>query len=145
LPVQVAVMLRRQARLRREYLYRKGVEERQRAIQDKKDRLKRALDENRLIDGDLRRDALALQKSGDWDDAGPQLAAASGTATGGLSLSGDSVSQDDEYRWAGVEDPKVMITTSRDPSARLKKFSKEFKLLIPNSQRLTVATTSLAN
>ena len=48
-------MLRRQARLRREYLYRKGVEERQRAIQDKKDRLKRALEENRFIDGDLRR------------------------------------------------------------------------------------------
>jgi len=113
------------------------VEERQRAIQDKKDRLKRALDENRLIDGDLRRDALALQKSGDWDDAGPSLAAASGTATGGTALSAsDDVSQDDEYRWAGVENPKVMITTSRDPSARLKKFTKEFKLLIPNSQRL---------
>ncbi len=45
-------------------------------------------------------------------------------------------SQDDEYRWAGVEDPKVMITTSRDPSARLKKFAKEFRLIIPNSQRL---------
>jgi len=118
-------------------LYRKGVEERQRAIQDKKDRLKRALDENRLIDGDLRRDALALQKSGDWDDAGPALAAASGTATGGTALTtSEDVSQDDEYRWAGVENPKVMITTSRDPSARLKKFTKEFKLLIPNSQRL---------
>ena len=38
--------IRRQARLRREYLYRKGVEERQKAIQDKKDRLKRALDGN---------------------------------------------------------------------------------------------------
>lgn len=118
-------------------MYRKGVEERQRAIQDKKDRLKRALDENRLIDGDLRRDALALQKSGDWDDAGPALAAASGTATGGTALTtSEDVSQDDEYRWAGVENPKVMITTSRDPSARLKKFTKEFKLLIPNSQRL---------
>ncbi len=32
--------------------------------------------------------------------------------------------QDDEYRWAGVEDPKVMLTTSRDPSAPLKKFVK---------------------
>lgn len=32
--------------------------------------------------------------------------------------------QDDEYRWAGVEDPKVMITTSRDPSSRLKMFAK---------------------
>jgi len=129
-------MLRRQARLRREYLYRKGVEERQRAIQDKKDRLKRALDENRLIDGDLRRDALQLQKSGDWDDAGPSLAQAAGAGTGGVALGAQDTSQDDEYRWAGVENPKVMITTSRDPSARLKKFTKEFKLLIPNSQRL---------
>ena len=31
---------------------------------------------------------------------------------------------DDEYRWAGVEDPKIMITTSRDPSSRLKMFAK---------------------
>lgn len=33
-------------------------------------------------------------------------------------------SQDDEYRWAGVEDPKIVLTTSRDPSSRLKMFSK---------------------
>ena len=114
-------------------MYRKGVEEREKAIQDKKDRLKRALDENRLIDGDLRRDALALQKSGDWDDAGPQKAEEFGAESGGTAAKS---SQDDEYRWAGVEDPKVMLTTSRDPSARLKKFAKEFRLLIPNSQRL---------
>ena len=40
----ILLQIRRQARLRREFLYRKGVEERQRAIQEKKDRLKRALD-----------------------------------------------------------------------------------------------------
>ena len=68
---------------------------------------------------------MALQKSGDWDDAGPQLAEASGGISGGSALRpGTITSQDDEYRWAGVEDPKVMITTSRDPSARLKKFVK---------------------
>ena len=89
--------------------------------------------ENRLIDGDLRRDALSLQKSADWDDQGPQLAETIGTESGGTSTLN---SQDDEYRWAGVEDPKVMLTTSRDPSARLKKFAKEFRLLIPNAQRL---------
>lgn len=32
--------------------------------------------------------------------------------------------QDDEYVWAGVEDPKVVVTTSRDPSSRLKQFAK---------------------
>ena len=31
---------------------------------------------------------------------------------------------DDEYRWAGVHDPKIIITTSRNPSSRLKKFAK---------------------
>ena len=31
---------------------------------------------------------------------------------------------DDEYKWAGVEDPKIMVTTSRDPSSKLKQFAK---------------------
>ncbi len=37
------MQLRRQARLRREYLYRKGLEERERAIQERKDKLKKAV------------------------------------------------------------------------------------------------------
>lgn len=37
---------------------------------------------------------------------------------------GVSSHMDDEYKWAGVEDPKVMVTTSRDPSSRLKMFAK---------------------
>ena len=76
--------LRRQARLRREYLYRKGVEERERAIQDKKDRLKRALDNNTVLDGDLRRDAIELAKKAKWDDEGPQQAEVEGDGGGGV-------------------------------------------------------------
>ena len=38
-----------------------------------------------MIDGDLRRDALSLQKSGDWDDQGPQAADAIGAESGGTS------------------------------------------------------------
>ena len=76
--------LRRQARLRREYLYRKGVEERERAIQDKKDRLKRALDNNTVLDGDLRRDAIELAKKAKWDDEGPQKAEVEGDGGGGV-------------------------------------------------------------
>ncbi|NXG11782.1 IMP4 protein, partial [Sakesphorus luctuosus] len=45
-------------------------------------------------------------------------------------------SQDDEYRWAGLEPPKVMVTTSRDPSARLRLFAKELCLLFPGAQRM---------
>ena len=37
---------------------------------------------------------------------------------------GLTTSEDDEYRWAMVEDPKVMVTTSRDPSSKLKQFAK---------------------
>jgi len=31
---------------------------------------------------------------------------------------------DDEYQLAGVDDPRILITTSRNPSARLKQFAK---------------------
>ncbi|KAM8784879.1 U3 small nucleolar ribonucleoprotein IMP4 isoform 2-T2 [Rhynchonycteris naso] len=114
-------MLRREARLRREYLYRKALEEAQRAAQEKKEKVRRALEENRLIPTELRREALALQGSLEFDDAGGE---------------GVTSHVDDEYRWAGVEDPKVMITTSRDPSSRLKMFAKELKLVFPGAQRM---------
>ena len=32
--------------------------------------------------------------------------------------------RDDEYRLAGSVEPKIMITTSREPSSRLKQFAK---------------------
>lgn len=114
-------MLRREARLRKEYLYRKAQEAKQHSIEDKKERLKRALEENRLIPTDVRTDALSLQKQIEFDDEGGE---------------GVSSYMDDEYKWAGVEDPKIMITTSRDPSSRLKMFVKELKLVFPNAQRM---------
>lgn len=114
-------MLRRQARERREYLYRKSIEDRQKTIAEKKEKLKRALDDNRPIATDLKKDALDLQKALDWDDDGAE---------------GNTSHEDDEYRWAGVEDPKIMVTTSRDPSSRLKQFVKEVRLIFPNAQRM---------
>ncbi|XP_049799090.1 U3 small nucleolar ribonucleoprotein protein IMP4-like [Schistocerca nitens] len=125
-------MLRRQARLRREYLYRKSKENMVRSIQEKKERLSRCLDENLPIHTDLRKNAIDLQKKLEWEDKGPEVAVAIGTESGGGGIS----HEDDEYRWAGVEDPKIMITTSRDPSSRLKMFAKELRLIFPNSQRM---------
>lgn len=58
---------------------------------------------------------------------GPERAAVIGGLSGGTNTQS---SQDDEYRFAGVEDPKIMITTSREPSARLKMFVKELRLVI---------------
>ncbi|XP_022184237.1 U3 small nucleolar ribonucleoprotein protein IMP4 [Nilaparvata lugens] len=125
-------MLRRQARLRREYLFRKALENRRRVTLDKKERLKRSLEEGTQIDTDLRRHALKFVDKVQWDDKGPELAVALGTESGGGGIN----HEDDEYRWAGVEDPKIMITTSRDPSSRLKMFVKELRLILPNSQRM---------
>lgn len=64
---------------------------------------------------------------------GPEAAAAISGFSGGANTAN---SQDDEYRYAGCEDPKIMITTSRDPSARLKMFVKEVRLIFPNAQRM---------
>lgn len=124
-------MIRRQARLRREYLYRKSVEERHRKIQEKKEKIKRSLTHGVQIETDLKKDAINLVHKLDWEDQGPKLSVALGTEEGG---GGSQL--DDEYRWAGVEDPKIMITTSRDPSSRLKMFVKELRLIFPNSQRM---------
>lgn len=66
-------MLRRQARMRREYLYRKSAEEKQKSIQAKKDQLKRSLEENIPIHGDLRKEAIALQKRIEYEDKGKLL------------------------------------------------------------------------
>lgn len=114
-------MLRRQARLRREYVYRKAIEQRERTIQEKKQKIKHALDQNEDIPTHLRGDAVAISKTLDWDDDGGK---------------GIATHMDDEYRWAGVTDPKIMLTTSHDPSSRLKMFAKEFRLIMPNAQRI---------
>ena len=60
---------------------------------------------------------------------------------------------DDEYQLAGVDDPRILITTSRSPSARLKQFAKvcwrcAFQpgycgLTTPFSAILTLITTFL--
>uniref|UniRef100_A0A3B4BJ43 Brix domain-containing protein n=1 Tax=Periophthalmus magnuspinnatus TaxID=409849 RepID=A0A3B4BJ43_9GOBI len=117
----LCLQLRREARLRKEYLYRKAQEDRLRTIEEKKQKLKGALDENRLLPTEVRKDALQLQKLLEYDDEGAE---------------GVSSHMDDEYKWAGVEDPKVMVTTSRDPSSRLKMFAKEVKLMFPGAQRM---------
>jgi len=115
-------MLRREVRLRKEYLYRKSLEAQQKAIQEKKQKLQYALDEGKPIPTELRKEEGELRKLLAYDD-------------NKNSVPRDSAI-DDEYQFAGVKDPKIMLTTSHDPSSRLKQFAKEFKLILPNSQRL---------
>ena len=89
-------MLRKEIRERREYLFRKHKEEEEGKIRERKDKLKRALQENKPIPTELQEDALKLQEAIEYDDEG---------ATQFSHI-------DDEYKYAGVEDPKVINAVS---------------------------------
>ncbi|CAI5980400.1 unnamed protein product [Closterium sp. NIES-64] len=114
-------MIRRNARLRREYLYRKNLEGKERVQYEKKLKIRQALQEGRPVPTELRNEALALRDEIDLEDdytAEPRSHV------------------DDEYARAGEEDPRVLLTTSRDPSSRLTQFVKELKIVFPNAQRI---------
>eukprot|EP00297_Palpitomonas_bilix_P010237 CAMPEP_0113896798 /NCGR_PEP_ID=MMETSP0780_2-20120614/18262_1 /TAXON_ID=652834 /ORGANISM="Palpitomonas bilix" /LENGTH=286 /DNA_ID=CAMNT_0000888067 /DNA_START=131 /DNA_END=992 /DNA_ORIENTATION=+ /assembly_acc=CAM_ASM_000599 len=121
-------MLRRNARLRREYLYRKSLEEKEKLVLDKKKRIKEALDDGKKIPTELRNEEAALRKEIDFDDAFTELGRSH---------------VDDEYARAGERDPKVLVTTSRDPTSRLGQFAKEVRLLFPNAQKINRGNTML--
>ena len=70
---------------------------------------------------ELRRDAAQLCEETDLEDV--RTAAARSH-------------EDDEYAAAGESDPKVFLTTSRNPSTRLTAFAKELKLVFPNAVRV---------
>ncbi|KAJ1965905.1 snoRNA-binding rRNA-processing protein imp4 [Dispira parvispora] len=118
-------MLRRQSRLRKEYLYRKSLEAKERAIFDRKQQIKEALAENKELPTELQKEGEALAKQLAFDEA--ETAAPTSHV-------------DDEYARAGVKDPKILITTSHEPSTRLKQFTKEMRSVIPNSQRINRGT-----
>ena len=50
---------------------------------------------------------------------------------------------DDEYAQIGLLEPKVCVTTSRDPSSRLKQFAKEIKIMLPNSHAINRGNTRI--
>eukprot|EP00271_Cylindrocystis_brebissonii_P007155 TRINITY_DN20382_c0_g1_i3.p1 TRINITY_DN20382_c0_g1~~TRINITY_DN20382_c0_g1_i3.p1 ORF type:complete len:257 (+),score=45.57 TRINITY_DN20382_c0_g1_i3:378-1148(+) len=115
-------MIRRNARLRREYLYRKSLEGKERIVYEKKRKIRQALDEGKPIPTELRNEAVSLQEEIRMEDE---------------NTAGQPRSHiDDEYARAGEEDPKILLTTSRDPSSRLLQFAKELKIVFPNAQRI---------
>lgn len=161
------LQLRREVRLRREYLYRKAQENRLRTIEEKKQKVKKALEGRvpllsfpmfafwRRLCSVFWRIMLVYRKlhPPHWAAEGSPAAAEARRVRRRRSrrlvfmfvcsvcdyirvraphqpeglwilCTGVSSHIDDEYRWAGVEDPKVLVTTSRDPSSRLKMFAK---------------------
>ena len=86
----------------------------------------KALEEGRLVDPGLRRSVEALTKEAEYMDEGGE----------GSSATLQAELMDNEYANAGVFDPRVVVTTSRDPSVLLKQFAKEVRLLFPNAQKI---------
>ena len=99
-------MLRKNIRLRKEYLLKK-----QNNIKnlDKKFQVKKAIEENRAVPFALRGEEKELRHQLENDDDNTLIAKSH---------------VDDEYEEAKYKDPKIMITTSRNPSNRLMNFQK---------------------
>ncbi|VDM35370.1 unnamed protein product [Hydatigera taeniaeformis] len=114
-------MLKRQARLRREFIYRRSIEARDEARKQKRQLVKASLAEGKKLPKEIADEALAVNEDLDWSDDGGE---------------GDLAAEDDEYYWAGAEDPRVVVTTSRSPSSKLQEFSKELRHLIPNATKI---------
>lgn len=117
-----AASRRRQTRLRREYLYRKSLEGREKVEYEQKRLVREALAQGRPLPTEVRAGYDRLQKAVDAEDA--------------RTMQPPRTHVDDEYGDAGLVEPRVCVTTSRDPSSRLKQFAKEVKLMFPNSVRI---------
>ncbi|EIM88574.1 Brix-domain-containing protein [Stereum hirsutum FP-91666 SS1] len=113
-------MLRRQTRERRQYVYAKSLEAQERQTYQRKQQLKDALASGKALPTELRKDAQGLGNDLAFDQA----------------QTDPTTHVDSEYSRAGIMDPKIVVTTSRDPSSKLLQFSKEMRLVFPNSHRI---------
>lgn len=93
-------------------------------ISEKRAKLRSSLATGKPLDSSIANDK-ALRKDYAYDESRPDR-----TVNEELDL-------DDEYsQLSGIVDPRVLVTTSRDPSARLAAFAKEIRLLLPTAIRL---------
>lgn len=127
-------MIRRQARERRDYLYRRALALRDAEIATKRQQLKASLASGKKqLDPSIANDT-RLHEDFKYDES-----RADRTTQQELEL-------DDEYAsLSGIRDPRILVTTSRDPSSRLQTFAKEIRLLLPTSIRLNRGNLILPN
>ncbi|RYP92967.1 hypothetical protein DL770_000841 [Monosporascus sp. CRB-9-2] len=109
-------MIRKQARQRRDYLYRKAIILREAEISEKRAKLRASLATGKPLDPSIANDQ-QLRKDYAYDESRPDRNA------------NEELDLDDEYS-------QLSVTTSRDPSARLSAFAKEIRLLLPTAIRL---------
>ncbi|CAO2199866.1 unnamed protein product [Urochloa humidicola] len=114
-------MLNRTRRKRQDYLYTKSLEGAERVHYEKKRRIRQALEEGKPIPTKLRNEEHELRRQIDLEDQERQV---------------PKSIVDNEYTTANIREPKIMLTTSRNPSSPLVQFVKELKVVFPNSQRI---------
>ena len=129
-------MIRRQARQRRDYLYRRAQSLRAAETAARRSLLKSALASGKPLPAHLARDA-KLRADYKYDESQPSTSANPNDPNAAAQAQADLLALDDEYAHAsGLADPRVVVTTSRSPSTRLSAFAKEVRLLLPTSVRL---------
>ncbi|XP_033149087.1 U3 small nucleolar ribonucleoprotein protein IMP4 [Drosophila busckii] len=113
-------MLRKQARQRREYLYSKAVKERILTKKKNREDVAQNLQDNKPLKSSHLAKGIHLYNTLKYDG----------------DVDSSNLKAIDEYQFAGCQDPKIMLTTSHDPSSRLKMFMKELRLILPNAQQM---------
>lgn len=122
-------MLRRQARERREYLYRKAQQLQEAQLNEKRQIIKQALEQGKPLPKEIAEDT-KLQEDYRYDQT--------------INEANEEI--DDEYaHTSGIVDPRIIVTTSRDPSTRLSQFAKEIKLMFPQATRLNRGNLIMSN
>ncbi|RDA91566.1 hypothetical protein CP533_5960 [Ophiocordyceps camponoti-saundersi (nom. inval.)] len=117
-------MIRKQARQRRDYLYRRALLLRDAEMSEKRAKLRASLAAGKPLEASVANDK-SLRKDYAYDESMPER------------TTDEQLDLDDEYaQLSGMVDPRVLVTTSRDPSTRLSAFAKEIRLLLPTSVRL---------
>lgn len=128
-----STMLKRQARQRRDYLYRRALTLRDAEIAEKRAKLKQSLASGKPLDPAIANDK-TLRQDYKYDESRAER------------TTEEELDLDDEYSYlSGVVDPRVLVTTSRDPSSRLGSFAKEIRLLLPTAIRLNRGNLVLPN
>ncbi|KAF1995906.1 Brix-domain-containing protein [Amniculicola lignicola CBS 123094] len=126
-------MIRKQARERRDYLYRRALTLRDAELASKRAALKSSLASGKPLDPSIANDE-TLRADYKYDESRADRTVE------------DELGLDDEYaQLSGVVDPRILVTTSRDPSSRLGTFAKEIRLLLPTSIRLNRGNLILGN
>ncbi|MCJ1351632.1 MAG: snoRNA-binding rRNA-processing protein imp4 [Icmadophila ericetorum] len=126
-------MIRRQARERRDYLYRRALTLRDAETASKRAQLKASLATGKPLDPSIANDK-SLRADFKYDESQPDR------------TTQEELDLDDEYaHLSGIVDPRVLVTTSRSPSTRLSAFAKEIRLLLPTSIRLNRGNLILPN